>query len=426
MFAGAFMMGAKDRLLPPSIPFRFFASAILFHVVGWLVLAWGSESVPGFLGGTGAVLAALHLVTLGVLAMTAMGAAYQMLPVATRRQLGPAWACSLSWWLFTPGVALLSLGLGTGWPVALDGGAALCVAGLSLFGLLVGRNLAQVGDLPAVTWPAWVAVGSLAGLLVLAVALVVDMDMGFLVNRPALAAAHAVLAGYGFMGMLVVGFSAVLVPMFVLSKPVEDRDGKRVAVVAGLALLAGLAGTVTTTSWLQAVACGLGLATVGFYLAMQRRVLATRMRKKLEPFFRLLKAGWVLQVLSLLVALALAFEAPAQRMAPLWGWLLVFGWLLSFATGILQRIVPFLASMHSGAKGGKPVLLSHLTHQRLLDLHAALHGAALLSMAAAMVFDLTLLARLAALSGLAGALAFAAFAVVLMIRYRAHERRSQS
>jgi len=426
MFAGAFMMGAKDRLLPPSIPFRFFASAILFHIAGWLVLVWGGDAAPGFLGGTGAVLAALHLVTLGVLAMTAMGAAYQMLPVATRRQLGPVWACSLSWWLFNPGIAALALGLGTGWSLPLDVGAVLCVAALSVFGLLVGRNLVQVGDLPAVTWPVWVALSCLAGLLVLAAVLVVDMDAGMLDNRPALAAAHAVLGGYGFMGMLVVGFSAVLVPMFVLSKPVEDVAGKRVAVIAALALLTGLAGVLTAANWLQLAACLLGMAAVGFYFALQRRVLATRMRKKLEPFFRLVKAGWGLQLVSLLVALALTLGAPAERAAPLWGWLLVFGWLLSFATGILQRIVPFLASMHSGAKGGKPVLLSQLTHQRLLDTHAAAHGAAVVLMAAAMVLDLPVLARLAAFSGLAGALAFAAFAIVLMVRYRAHERRSQS
>ncbi len=422
MFAGAFMMGAKDRLLSPIIPFRFFASAIVFHVAGWAVLSWGAETALGFVGGTGAVLAALHLITLGVLAMTAMGAAYQMLPVATRRQLGPAWVCSLSWWLFNPGIVLLVMGLAGGWGAALDLGGFLCVAALSLFGLLVARNLLQVTDLPAVTWPAWVAVACLAGLLVLAVLLVLDMDVGLLVNRPAVAAAHALLAGYGFMGMLVVGFSAVLLPMFVLAKPVDDAAGKRVAVIAALALLAGLLGTLWGENLVQGAGSILGLVALGFYFAVQRRVLASRMRKKLEPFFRLLKAGWGLQVLSLLAALALVSGAPAEIMAPLWGWLLVFGWLLSFATGILQRIMPFLASMHSGAKGGKPVLLSQLTSPRLLDIHAVLHLAAVVLMAVALFFDLPLVARVAAFCGLGGAMAFAGFALVMMHVYRAHER----
>ncbi|MGE4281413.1 MAG: hypothetical protein AB7G62_17650, partial [Magnetospirillum sp.] len=340
----------------------------------------------------------------------------------TRRQLGPAWVCSLSWWLFNPGIVLLVMGLAGGWGAALDLGGFLCVAALSLFGLLVARNLLQVTDLPAVTWPAWVAVACLAGLLVLAVLLVLDMDVRLLVNRPAVAAAHALLAGYGFMGMLVVGFSAVLLPMFVLAKPVDDAAGKRVAVIAALALLAGLLGTLWGENLVQGAGSILGLVALGFYFAVQRRVLASRMRKKLEPFFRLLKAGWGLQVLSLLAALALVSGAPAEIMAPLWGWLLVFGWLLSFATGILQRIMPFLASMHSGAKGGKPVLLSQLTSPRLLDIHAVLHLAAVVLMAVALFFDLPLVARVAAFCGLGGAMAFAGFALVMMHVYRAHER----
>lgn len=424
MFAGAFMMGAKDRLLPPSIPFRFFAAAIVFHVAGWAVLVAGAATLPGFVGGTGAVLAGLHLITLGVLAMTAMGAAYQMLPVATRRQLGPVWACSLSWWLMVPGVALLSLGLGTGLSAALWPGAALVAASLFLFALLVAGNLARVGDLPAVTWAAWGALAALVVALVLALLLVADFDVGLLADRPALAATHAALAGYGFMGLLVVGFSAVLVPMFVLARPVADIDGKRAAVLAVAALAVGSGGVAAGLSWLAALGAAAGLAAAVFYLSVQRKVLATRMRKKLEPFFRLLAAGWVSLLLSLAAALALALGAPLDRAAPLWGLLLVFGWLLSFATGILQRIMPFLASMHSGARGGKPILLSRLTHQPLLTIHAVAHGAAVAALAVSVLADLPGLALAGAVGGLGGALAFAAFAAVLARRYLAHESRS--
>ncbi len=36
--AATFLGGAKSRLLPPSVPFRFFAAAAIFHVLLWLVL----------------------------------------------------------------------------------------------------------------------------------------------------------------------------------------------------------------------------------------------------------------------------------------------------------------------------------------------------------------------------------------------------
>lgn len=421
MFAGGFMMGAKDRLLPPSVPYRFFATAVILHVAGWACLLAGADAAAGFMGGQGAVLAGLHLMTLGVLAMTAIGAAFQMLPVATRRTLGPVWVCRLTWWLYAPGVVVLSLGMATGWAAPLHVGATLTVAGLALFAGLVGNNLRRVSDLPAVTWHVWLALASLAALAGLGIALVVDWEAGFLADRAAIAAAHAVLAGYGFMGMLVMGFSYVLVPMFVLAQPVPDAMGKRSAVVSGLALALAAGGLVAGRGEVSALGALAGLVAVGLHLRALAAVLRTRMRKRLEPFFRLVKAAWVLLPVGLVAGLALALGARADVVAPLWAFLLVFGWLLTFATGILQRIMPFLASMHSGARGGKPALLSHLVAARPLAAHAALHGAAIILIAAGLIAAATPLAAAGAAAGLAGSLCFAAFAFELMRRYRAHE-----
>lgn len=421
MFAGAFMMGAKDRLLPPSVPFRFFATAAVMHVAGWAVLVLGAGDLAGFRGGLGLPLAGLHLITLGVLAMAGMGAAFQMLPVATRRQLGPAWACRLTWWLFTPGVPILSLGLATGLTWALHGGAALTVAGLGLFGLLIGRNLRQVSDLPGVTRHAWLAVVSLVVLAALGLVLVVDIGQGFLLDRTAFAAAHAVVAGYGFMGMLAMGFSYVLIPMFVLSQGVPDSVGKRTAGLSAIALALGTGGALAGWGAVSALGAVVGLAAVFVYLKAQADVLKARMRKRLETFFRLVRAAWVVLPLSLLAAIALALDLAPDITAPLWGLLLVFGWLLSFVTGILQRIMPFLASMHSGASGGKPVLLSHLVWERALTVHVICHGGAVVLLAAGLILGLTPVLTAGAVLGLLGAVSFASFTGVMMRRYVAYE-----
>jgi len=83
--AGAFLAGARNRLLPVSIPFRFFGAAVVFHVCAWLALGAGADAAATFMGGLGWPLAALHLITLGVLVSTAIGASLQLLPVATRQ-----------------------------------------------------------------------------------------------------------------------------------------------------------------------------------------------------------------------------------------------------------------------------------------------------------------------------------------------------
>ncbi|MGE5476067.1 MAG: hypothetical protein ACM3Q1_05395 [Bacteroidales bacterium] len=422
MFPGTLMMGAKDRLLPPGVPFRFFATAVVMHVAGWAALLAGADTLPGFQGGLGPALAGLHLMTLGVLAMTAMGAAFQLLPVATRRQLGPVWACRLTWWLYTPGVALLCLGMALQLAWAMHAGGCLAVAGLAVFAVLVARNLRQVSDLPAVTGHAWTALAALTGLAVLGLVLVADVDGGFLARRGPVAAAHAVLAGYGFMGSLALGFSYVLVPMFALTEGVPDATGRTTARLFAAALVLAAGGALA--GWGVAAATGgvAGLIAVGIHLRALLAVLETRMRKRLEPFFRLVRLAWVLLPVSMVAGLAVALGGAPELTAPLWGWLLVFGWLLTFVTGILQRIMPFLASMHSGAHGGKPVLMSRLVAERPLAVHAALHVLALALGAVGLLAGSVWLLRAAAAAGLAGALAFALFAALVLLRARAHER----
>src|ERR1700675_1578464 len=138
--AGTFIAGAASRLLPPSIPFRFFGAAVAYHLLAWIALCAGAPSVPRFTGGLGWPLAALHLVTLGVLAMSAIGASLQLLPVATRRSVGTArWPAAI-WWLYTPGVAVLTLGMGIASPALLAAGAAATVAALLTYAVLLARN----------------------------------------------------------------------------------------------------------------------------------------------------------------------------------------------------------------------------------------------------------------------------------------------
>lgn len=422
MVPGVLMMGAKDRLLPPSVPYRFFATAVVLHVAAWVFLLAGADTLPGFQGGLGPGLAGLHLLTLGVLAMTAMGAAFQMLPVATRRQLGPVWACRLTWWLYTPGVLILAAGMALemSWPMHLGG--CLVVAGLALFAVLVARNLMQVSDLPGVTRHAWIALASLAGLAVLGLVLVVDVDNGFLARRGPIAAAHAVLAGYGFMGNLALGFSYVLVPMFVLSQGIPDAIGRRTAWLSGGALLLAAGGAVAGQGVIAALGGVVGLAAIFLHLHAVAEALRSRMRKRLETFFRLIKLAWVLLPVSVIAGLAVALGAAPELTAALWGWLLVVGWLLSFVTGILQRIMPFLASMHSGGNGGKPVLMSRLVAERPLTIHAALHVLAVALGAAGLLAAWAPLIQAAALAGLAGSVAFATSAALMLVRAREHER----
>lgn len=415
-----FLAGATGRLLPASVPFRFFGAAVIFHLLGWATLVFAADDLPGFLGGPGLVLAALHMMTLGVAAMTAMGAAFQLLPVATKRPLRSVGACKLAFWLFLPGLVLLLWGMAEDHTLAMDAGGSLAVAGLLLFALLVADNLRQVRDMRVVTEHVWVALASLVLLVVLGLVLVADFSLGFLPDHQGVALAHAVIAAYGFMGMMALGFSFILVPMFTLAPQPDGRLGRRSAWLAAAALLLSLAGLVhgiTPLLWLAGLA---GLGAVGLHLWTMATIMKGRMKKSLGDSFRLIRLAWVMLPLSLMVGLAAASGVAVDRSGPLFGFLLVFGWLLSMLTGVLQRILPFLGSMVSVRPGIKPVLMSKLIAPGALRAHMVCHFAALALVATGIVSAQGLVVRLGAVVGLAGALAFAGFAANLWYQLSRH------
>lgn len=415
-----FLAGAGSRLLPPSVPFRYFGAAVAFHALAWIALLVGADAAPRFAGGLGWTLAALHLVTLGTLAMTAIGASLQLLPVATRRTVGGSRAPALIWWLYTPGVAVAALGMGAAAPAVLATGAVAVVVALAAFAVLLARNLLGAKGMPIVVAHGWAAAASLAVTLATAVALAGSYVGWTSVGRSAGLALHVVLAAFGFMGMLALGLSYILVPMFALAQAPDDRTAwiSYASATAALAA-AGVAAIGVAPRLLYTLAAGAGAVAVSLHLRLMTVALATGMRRHLGRSFALVRIGWALLVLALPLGLAVAHEVELAAVGTLFGVVLVAGWLLTFLLGILQRIVPFLASMHAARGKGLPPTPSALTADRPLRIHFGCHLAALALLAAGVVADSALAVRAAACAGTAGALAFGAFFASAMRRMRA-------
>lgn len=410
--AANILPGAKGRLLPASIPFSFFAAAIVFHVLLWAVLLRAAGEVAWFGGGLGHSLGALHILTLGVLASTAMGAGFQLLQVATRQPLAALWPARAAFWLFVPGVLLLIHGMGEGSLIALDVGGGAAAMGLVIYAWLVVDNLWRSTDLGVVGLHAWVSMAALLLLIVAGVALVLDFDRGFVWDHGALALAHGILGLYGFIGTLALGFSYVLVPMFALAAAVPFRWGMASLGLWTLALVVAVGGALLAQAHVIVLAAALASAAALLHIGGISRVLAKRMRKRLGLSFVLIRAAWGLLVASLVLGAGAALGWVGTRGLALFGFVAAFGWLLTFLLGVLQRILPFLAVMHA-PKGGRPPLASQLVSTRALAVHAACHFAALAAIVAGIALDDTLVITGGAVAGLAGAIAFAWFGVVV-------------
>ena len=408
--AATFLGGAKSRLLPPSIPFRFFAAAAGFHIMMWLGLLVGAHEAAGFRGGLGPTLASVHLLTLGVLTTTAIGASVQLLPVATRRTLRAVWPIKLIFWLTVPGLTALAGGMYVAQTSVLILAAVMTAVGLLLYCGLLADNLRRASSLPVVGVYGWAALAALVLVTALGVALAFNEGAGFLPDHGAAALAHLILGGFGFMGLLVLGFSHILVPMFALASAPAKRPSAVSFVAAFAALFLGTLGGLTSSRNILTAAALAGLAAAAVHLWLMYRVLKTVMRKRLGLSFVLVRAAWIMLPVTILAGLAALYGLAGRNGATLFGFLLLFGWLLTFLFAILQRIMPFLASMFvTPPASGGTAIVSELAGARSLKLHATCHALALAVLAVAIFLDDATVARAGSVIGLVGAIAFAWF-----------------
>lgn len=416
-FAATFLGGAKSRLLPWSITFRFFGAAAVFHVLLWLFLLFNIDNAINFAGGFGPTLVTIHLLTLGVLVTAAIGAAAQILPVITRRTPTETWRVRLVFWLTIPGILFFATGIYLTTTPLLIVGVCAIGTGLFLFAWLMVDHLRLLANLPLVAAYGWVALASLVGVTGLGIGLVFNYSFDFSQNTESVALAHMILGGFGFMGFLVLSFSNILIPMFALSSAPARWPTLATLVISTLALFLGTFGALAGSRSMLTAAAGTGLVAAGGHLWLMYRVLAKGLRKHFGLSFILVRGAWTMLPITLLAGLNALYGIAGDHRTTLFGFLLFFGWLMSFLFGILQRIQPFLASMFlpPPARGGTAIVPA-LSGATSLKLHAGCHTLAVLVIAAGIAIDNVAITRLGSAIGLIGAIAFAWFTTDIILR----------
>jgi hypothetical protein len=289
-----------------------------------------------------------------------------------------------------------------------------------VYAALLAHNLRGARGMPGVVAHCWAAACCLLAVLATALALALVWLGLPTFDRTTALALHIAFAVYGFMGLLALGLSYILVPMFALSAAPDERQSVASCALAVTALaLAALAAFGVAPQPLRVVAIAIGGAAVALHLRLMQQALRTGMRRELGRSFTLVRIGWAGLVASLAAALGVVFDAPLAGLATLFGLALIVGWLLTFLLGILQRILPFLASMHLARGSKRPPTPSSLSADRPLAVHFFCHLAALAGLALAIMADSPPIAALAATVGAIGATAFGVFFVTLLRRMRA-------
>jgi hypothetical protein len=395
-----------------ALPLAYLAVSAAAFVVAALALPALSVELTGHYYHP-RLLALAHVVSLGWITLTIMGASYQMIPVAIERRL---WSERLAKWqlaVLASGIAGMVAHFWTGrwtglaWAAALVGVGALSHVvniSLSLRGLLRWTFIARS------------VVLGLAGLMLtvsfgvtLAATHGQDVFPGGILSA---VHAHFHLALLGWITPMIVGVAARVYPMFLLA-PEPGGHGAR-AQVWGLglgvpAIVAGLLLGQTPLLMAGVTAVGVALAVHAAWVASFAR---HRKRPALDWGLRFVLTGTACLAPTAALGLAILFyPRAAPRLVVPYAVVALGGWVSLTIVGMMLKIVPFLVwyRVYAPRAGREPVpMVGHLIWPAVERLAYGLLTGGILALALAIAARSRPAVAASSVAVAAGAVAFAA------------------
>lgn len=344
-----------EQAPPISIPFRFFLTAAFFGFAASIsILFLGPELFitrwsPLTVGLT-------HAFTLGVVAMVMCGAMTQMLPVLAGSPLPKVqWVGPAVHLLLSLGTLAFVYGFIVGGKTELYWGVGCLVLGLSIFivsvgvalwriqnpsNTIVGMRLSVVSLLITMLLGAARASGLLDSLGFGSIAMLIDVHLGW--------------GLLGWVGLLAMGVSYQIVPMFMVTPDYPEKLSRwllplifLILLVWGALKLAGASGLVPTS--VPSTLLFLIAACLALFALLTLKVQSQRKRK--VPDISMM--FWKISMVSILLSACLWMGAqiwPEIGQAPRYplvlGITMILGGACALVNGMLYKIVPFLSWFH--------------------------------------------------------------------------------
>ena len=337
-----------DKTPALAVPLPFLLNVPLFAALAGVLATWAGPQA--FVSRWSPITLALtHLWTLGVLASAMLGALLQILAVAcnvpTLRARGVS---ALTHAALTLGTASLVLGFLTGWP-------ALWRIAVPMLGVAFGLYLL------AVSWSLWrhraqayagareilVPIrGAMAALAItVLIGLVLASFLGLGMAPPAWVDFHVLWGLPGWGGLLVMGMSFQLLPIFQATE-LYPRSITRILPPAILALLLAR----TATVFLPAVSPRLTELPLACGYTVWGVVTLQRILTRKHPATEATSLFWYTGMACLLACSAAWPWSGSRHAASVTfavGTLMIVGVLGSIVNGMLYKIIPFLLWKHA-------------------------------------------------------------------------------
>lgn len=351
--------------------------ALSFFVLSLLILFF-SDAFEGHYFNPH-LLSITHVAALGWISMVIFGALYQLIPVIMLAELFSEKLAQITFWLFASGISLLCYSFAdfnTG--IIMQIAAILVLLAVLLFASNVfftarksdEKNLESEFITASVFW--------------LVVTVILGTLLVFNFSFPFLTAGHLhflkIHSHVGFAGwfiLLIMGVGSKLIPMFLLSSPVQTKKLKIAYYALNLSLLAffsdALIFQTTTRALIYFIVALIGIISFILFIrqafiSRARRILDTGMKHSILSFLFL-----IIPVVSGIILHGgfLSSENSILTITIVYGVSIIFGFITLLVLGQTFKTLPFIVWLHkykSGNSGQRQILPKDMYSEKMLKI----------------------------------------------------------
>lgn len=351
-----------------KLPFSFIFMSLISLVASQIILVMNSEIISNGIFRTPGIWSAAHLFVLGWALMVAMGAMYQLVPVAF---LTPIWSEKFGFIQFgitASGIIWFALALYLAPHGALIPGL-ITLLGILMFIFQMGMTLKKQAKPNILTVFVGTALLCLFLTIFLGIFMIIIMKFGFGVDGYLiLFKSHLLLGVAGWFSLLIFGFSYKMVPMFSLAHGYQMRMAYFVYASYVMGLIVAIAGFIFN-HWVISI-FGFFLLFLGFLLFSRHMfiIVKKRVKKKLDRPFQFSLLAIACGLFLHFIVLVLSVFPSLERFAGPLVFLYLLTWIGFSLFGYLYKIVPFLwwTYKYSNEIGKKTVpSLKDMMNQRI-------------------------------------------------------------
>ena len=364
------------KFAPPfSLVLHYFIGGVILNLISILVLlSFGSQFTQPFYNLQNAAI--VHIQLLGFVMMIIFGALYQLIPVALEVPVFSFRLGYLQFYIYLAGIIIFVISLiYRNLFFLLPVGAILLYISMAIFIFNFFMSLKHLEKFDITSKFLIAANISLFIGISLGIFLSINFFTGWVSDIFRLIVTHIIFTLLGFIPMVVMGVSMVLLPMFSLAHKFNDKYINIAFYLIVIAVFVfGLGFLFTDSNYILGSGIYLILLGMAFYLLQVYEIYSKRPRRTKDIGMDTMFYSHFVLILSVIAGLLIPFWKEAVY---LFGISLIFGFFPILIYGSMFKIVPFLTWFHrfSNLVGKKKVpMLADMLPQKTPDIQVVVYS----------------------------------------------------